>query len=358
MRIVALDALRGLAALAVAVPHFLIVHRFYPAFFQAVSIVSVEVFFVLSGFVLAPQILKCVKSGSRKTLLVFYCRRWMRTLPPYVIAVCVVAMLTSNLYTSQFLRYLVFAQNLGSIDASNDFFPVAWSLSIEEWFYLLFPIFLLVLARAGCDILRAGAMFIGVFFALKIAGAALYPDWDTVARRLVMFRLDSIAFGFLLYFLLSFLSPSRARPLAYVFFGISSIAMIQIMILVHSGHSTLVRFFYFYISALFSGALLAVFYATNDAFLKWASVARISALLAAISYDIYLFHIPVMLVIDRFLAPTLGLFMIYIAGILGLSCLIRLTIEEKILAARPTYPPLKRDRTSSAEQPDQGQAQF
>jgi hypothetical protein len=71
MRIVALDALRGFAALAVAAPHFLIAHHIHHTFFQAVSIVSVEVFFVLSGFVLAPQILQCVKSGSQKNLSVF-----------------------------------------------------------------------------------------------------------------------------------------------------------------------------------------------------------------------------------------------------------------------------------------------
>jgi peptidoglycan/LPS O-acetylase OafA/YrhL len=353
MRIVALDTLRGLAALAVAVPHFLVAHHIHPVFFQAVSIVSVEVFFVLSGFVLAPQILQCVKSGSQKNLLVFYCRRWMRTLPPYVIALCVVAMLTSNLYTQQFLRYLFFAQNLGSIDASNDFFPVAWSLSIEEWFYLLFPIFLLVLTRVGCGILRACAIFIAVFFAFKLAGAALYPDWDTVARRLVIFRLDSIAFGFLLYLFLSpFFTSNRARLLYFVFLGLASVAMIWTMASVYSNADTAVRFSYFYVSALFSGSLIMVFYANNDAFLKWNRATRVSTFFATISYDIYLFHIPVMLVIDRFLAPPVGLFVLYLVGVLGLSCLIRLTIEDRILAARPSYLPFQHDQLSSAEGPD------
>ena len=44
-----------------------------------------------------------------------------------------------------------------------------------------------------------------------------------------------------------------------------------------------------------------------------------------------------MLVLDRILAPSAGVFVLYIFGVLVLSCLMRLTIENRILAARPGY---------------------
>ena len=51
-----LDAVRGLAALGVAVPHYLMVRGIGGNAAEIVSILAVEVFFVLSGFVLGPQL--------------------------------------------------------------------------------------------------------------------------------------------------------------------------------------------------------------------------------------------------------------------------------------------------------------
>ena len=340
MRVVSLDALRGVAALTVAVPHYLIAHDVHPDFFQAVSIVSVEVFFVLSGYVLAPQIIFCLQGGQRKNLRVFYFRRWMRTLPPYVIALCLVAMLTAHLFTPEFFRYLFFVQNIASIDTANDFFPIAWSLSIEEWFYVLFPLFLLALARIGCGAVRATIIFIAVFFALKLAGAILVRDWDAVARRLVLFRLDAIAFGFLLYFLITKVPSFTSRgavPLHFAFFIMTSVAMWVTMAIISSNENTTIRLIFFYLSPLFGGSLITILYATNNAFLKLRIVERLSTFLGSISYDVYLFHLPVMLVLDRILAPSAGMFVFYISGVLVVSCLMRLMIENRILAARPGY---------------------
>jgi peptidoglycan/LPS O-acetylase OafA/YrhL len=82
-RIAALDLLRGIAALAVAVPHFIMLNAAV-GWAEIVSVLAVEVFFVLSGFVLGPQILRCLHSGQASDLGVFLARRWMRTIPPYL----------------------------------------------------------------------------------------------------------------------------------------------------------------------------------------------------------------------------------------------------------------------------------
>ena len=59
-RSASLDFLRGAAAFAVAIPHYLTANAPFQPFAEAFAIAGVEVFFVLSGFVLAPQIVDWV----------------------------------------------------------------------------------------------------------------------------------------------------------------------------------------------------------------------------------------------------------------------------------------------------------
>ena len=146
-RSASLDFLRGMAAFAVAIPHYLTANAPFQPFAEAFAIAGVEVFFVLSGFVLAPQIVDWVVGKPWRNLGVFLIRRWMRTIPPYVVALVVIAVLTGNLMTADFVRYLFYVENLFSSANHVDFYPVAWSLAVEEWFYLLFAPALFLAAR-------------------------------------------------------------------------------------------------------------------------------------------------------------------------------------------------------------------
>jgi peptidoglycan/LPS O-acetylase OafA/YrhL len=87
-RIESLDLLRGLAALAVMVPHFFMYYHLNEgsAIAEVTSITAVEVFFVLSGFVLGPLIVLCAQRKNWATLRTFLVRRWMRTVPSYLVA--------------------------------------------------------------------------------------------------------------------------------------------------------------------------------------------------------------------------------------------------------------------------------
>ena len=79
-RVASLDLLRGMAAFAVAIPHFLMFHNIDAEGAETMSILGVEVFFVLSGYVLAPQLLALAERPSWHNLGVFWVRRWMRPL--------------------------------------------------------------------------------------------------------------------------------------------------------------------------------------------------------------------------------------------------------------------------------------
>ena len=201
-RSASLDFLRGSAAFAVAIPHYLTTNAPFQPLAEASAIAGVEVFFVLSGFVLAPQIVEWVIGKPRRNLGVFLARRWMRTIPPYVVALLAVAILTGNILTRDCLRYLLYVENLFTFANRTDFYPVAWSLAVEEWFYLLFaPIMFGVgwlLARSNR---RMEATF-AIVVILVVAGLRFRfapIDWDLNVRRVTMFRIDSIVWGFLLF---------------------------------------------------------------------------------------------------------------------------------------------------------------
>ena len=201
-RSASLDFLRGAAAFAVAVPHYLTANAPFSPTVEAVAVASVEVFFVLSGFVLAPQIVDWVVGRPWRNLGVFLARRWMRTIPPYVAALVVVALMTGNLFTADALRYLVYVENLIRSSNAVDFYPVAWSLAVEEWFYLLFAPLLFLAGRAlGRSDRRVDVAF-AILFVLVVAALRAFAspaDWDLNVRRVTLFRIDSIVWGFLLY---------------------------------------------------------------------------------------------------------------------------------------------------------------
>ena len=105
----------------------------------------------------------------------------MRTIPPYVVALVVVALMTGNLLTADFLRYLFYVENLFGSANHIDFYPVAWSLAVEEWFYLLFaPLLFLVGRLLGRSDRRLDAAFaVLVIVAVAALRFIFAPhDWD------------------------------------------------------------------------------------------------------------------------------------------------------------------------------------
>jgi peptidoglycan/LPS O-acetylase OafA/YrhL len=85
----------------------------------------------------------------------------------------------------------------------NDYFSIAWSLSVEEWFYLLFSPFLFVAASAVQRSSVTAAAIAAVLFVILITTLrAVFGDdtrWGPDVRRVAIFRIDSIGYGFLLY---------------------------------------------------------------------------------------------------------------------------------------------------------------
>ena len=143
-----IDGLRALAVLAVIFNHMN--KEFIPT-----GYLGVDIFFVISGYVITASLLSKPIVNFRSFLLDFYARRIRRLLPALVVFVLVTALLTClfnplpgvSLKTG--LASLFGASNLWLIKGITDYFAVStelntfthtWSLGVEEQFSLIFPI--------------------------------------------------------------------------------------------------------------------------------------------------------------------------------------------------------------------------
>ncbi len=210
-----LDLFRGIAAYGVAICHF-----YYYLYnlnnFQFYSIFFVEFFFVLSGFVLTPQLQRVY--NNTKDIKIFYFRRWLRTIPPYLIALVCYSIIFLK-FDIDTLKYLLFIQNTFNNFIDFDYFFIAWSLSIEEFFYLIFPVFLIVFNKR--KMIHIVILFILVIYCLKIAYLLLNNIDKEFYRIGTFLRLDSIAFGVLTRIYFSKIRNSLINILSIILVGIS-----------------------------------------------------------------------------------------------------------------------------------------
>jgi peptidoglycan/LPS O-acetylase OafA/YrhL len=142
-----LDLLRTLAIFAVVTAHSVLAYGApKPLAPLQLGGIGVDLFFVLSGWLLGGQLARELKSTGSINVTKFWTRRWLRTLPAYyaVLFFTLAEQLVS--YPSKPLRldYLLFLRNYAG---SLPYFYVSWSLCVEEHFYLLIAPMLLLVYR-------------------------------------------------------------------------------------------------------------------------------------------------------------------------------------------------------------------
>jgi len=117
----------------------------------ALGELGVGVFFVISGFLITKLLLEEAEGTGRISLLRFYLRRTFRIFPPYYAFILVLIVLDAarwiTLSSGDLVHTLTYTANYHAGRSWN--VGHAWSLSVEEQFYLLWPAVLLVLGRWG-----------------------------------------------------------------------------------------------------------------------------------------------------------------------------------------------------------------
>jgi peptidoglycan/LPS O-acetylase OafA/YrhL len=104
---------------------------------------GVDLFFVLSGFLIAGQLLRPWARGTAPDYPRFITRRLLRTIPAYLVVLALyflVPWLRDGVEIQPLWQFLTFTQNLALDPTPRKVFSHAWSLCVEEQFYLVFPL--------------------------------------------------------------------------------------------------------------------------------------------------------------------------------------------------------------------------
>jgi peptidoglycan/LPS O-acetylase OafA/YrhL len=174
-RIHGLDTLRALAIVFVVLHHYvLFVSRGEPfGWVGDIGWVGVDLFFALSGYLIGNQIFAATRSPQGLSLGRFYGRRLLRTLPNFYAVLALYFLwpaFRDKLPLPPLWEFLTFTQNINLKPGTA--FSHAWSLCIEEQFYLLLPACALLNPRRGSS--RSGLRWTwGVIILTFVAGMAV-----------------------------------------------------------------------------------------------------------------------------------------------------------------------------------------
>jgi peptidoglycan/LPS O-acetylase OafA/YrhL len=277
---------------------------------------GVELFFALSGFLIGGILLRDVlPAPSPARLAFFFLRRWLRTLPAYyAVLLCFVAyaLLKDNIPRS-IGAYFLFFQNFPPELCA--FFPVSWSLSIEQWAYALTPALLLAGLRDRRFFNRfpgdsVGARLIAVltaamcFFLVLRLGLALYrPDllWDDIFRKQAPLRLDAILYGVLVA-VVKVYYPAIFKRLASPVVFLACLALLQLFyssfngMLFRPGENIFLKSAAFSLVSALTAVSLCFFDAGGILRRACASTTRLGRFCLAgskLAYSLYLVHMSV-----------------------------------------------------------------
>lgn len=300
-RVEGLDLMRAIAILMVVFYHAWI---FLSPFFKNMGMLfflgfwGVELFFVLSGFLVGGIFIKKYinhqKEITHSFILSFWKKRWLRTIPVYLFALLLNYIVLSFVLDIKIdfpFSYFLFLQNFDS--AHPSFFPEAWSLAVEEWFYILLPVFFLYknVNRNFSSILYTIILMITVYTFIRFLNNDVNSfdivQWDKNIRKVVLNRLDSILYGVLMFVFIYFKSDF-IKKYRYVFFSIGVFGVIISYLIFHLKLSSLYnQVFFLSTSSLSFAALIPFFY-----FFKFKSETykKMSLYVSLVSYSMYLIH--------------------------------------------------------------------
>ena len=305
-RKIGLDVVRATAISLVLLSHFVKKLDF-------LGIYGVEMFFSLSGFLIGGILyrsLTTAPSWSFNEVKVFWQRRWWRTLPNYYFFFLL--WIPFHYFfgglpdLSGLLSTFVFSQNLLSV--SSGFFGVAWSLCIEEWFYLLFPSLLLLFTflrfSKRAAFIAATALFLIIPPILR--EFSFLHNKPEIVRMMTLPRLDALFYGVAMAFIMA--RHRLSNPVKVMLLTLSVIGVGSLFVFWQHGEisQNMVPFYraaFFVLPVCF--ALILPFFASVKTLPSPLSVlSRPITNLSLWSYSIYLSHIPILFVTYAAFGPS------------------------------------------------------
>ena len=187
-RLDGLDTLRSFAIIIVLLYHYMVVVSKESTFGYTTQIgwMGVDLFFVLSGFLIGNQILSAIANKEHFSLKTFYIRRLLRTLPNYYVVLAmyyIFPVALSGLATAPVWKFLTFTQNFELRPFMT--FSHSWSLCIEEQFYLIFPLIFIFLSKSR-NFLRLA--WLTIIFGMLLGVATRIYAWYRYGESSMDFR--------------------------------------------------------------------------------------------------------------------------------------------------------------------------
>lgn len=294
-----IDGMRAVAVLAV-----ILFHAGFPAF--SGGFVGVDVFFVISGYLITSIILIERQKGAF-SLRHFYERRARRILPALFVMVFatvpfawfwlmpgdLVDYAHSLMSVSTFSSNLLFFHETGYFNTEAELTPLihTWSLAVEEQFYIVFPVFLLI-------IFRTRKRFITGIVALTGLCSFVYAHWASYNNpNGAFFLLTARGWELMIGALIAFYHVSSekqgtvtaTKAVLYELLCFLGLAFISYAVFSFSGTTPFPGFY-----ALFPtlGAAIIILYASPKTIIGRILGSRILVTIGLISYSAYLWHYP------------------------------------------------------------------
>ncbi len=358
-RIFGLDCLRAIAILLVLLSHSALLvapndNGIIITVIKLFGATGVDIFFVLSGFLIGRIILRRIvrKQMDWNGLLRFWKRRWMRTLPNYYLILVInifLWFLYNGRFPEQVWKYFVFLQNFN--EGQSDFFSESWSLSIEEYAYLILP-FLITLFTAKYG--RKIAYFVVTLLVILMLNllkwnyfntyeVADYYDWSHSFRKVVIYRLDAIYIGFLLAYLWN---EYRTLLIRNRFFlanlGIGLFIVLHLYLLISQTTPNTGRVFFVFIYLPLVSVSIALTFSFFMQLLFISPFKKQITWISKISYSLYLVNYSIVLIsLQHFFnveqlhfLPKVGVFMLFWVVTFILSNFLYKQFESPVLKLR------------------------
>lgn len=315
-----LQGLRALAVVAVILDHLV--------GWPSGGFVGVDIFFVLSGFLITGLLLREHAKSGRISFVGFYRRRIKRIMPAALLVIAVTIAMTfllfggnrgvNTLWDGVWATFFVANWNFAA--QGTDYFqlggPISplqhyWSLAVEEQFYFVWPWLMVliywVVGRRGNTSENAGRRFVGFAIIVITALSFTWAVWETLNNpALAYFSTFSRVWELGIGAIIAVFASSFSRIPSVIRTALGTVGLVGIVVSLFLVNDEVAFPAPWAAMPVFFAALVIVAGTGRDQITMWPITNRVSSYIGDISYSLYLWHFPVLILLLAFFARDNG----------------------------------------------------